>query len=57
MEASKGADMSCKPLTLVAQLPEFAHLKLAQRRPTTEEKRHAIVTIESRFAKLGVVEH
>ena len=57
MEASKAADMSCKPLTLVAQPSEFSQLDLAQGRPTTEEKRHALVTIEPRSAKLGVVEH
>jgi hypothetical protein len=57
VEASKGADMSCKPLTLVAQPPELSQLDLAQGRPTTEEKQHTLVTIKPRFAKLGVVEH
>jgi hypothetical protein len=45
VEPSKDPDVLRKPLTLVAQLPEFAQLDVAQRRPTTEEKRHALVTI------------
>ena len=57
MELSKDPDVLRKPLTLVAQLSEFAQLDVAQRRPTTEEKRHTLVTIVPRFAKLGVVEH
>jgi hypothetical protein len=38
VETSQDADVLRKPLTLVAQLPEFSHLDLAQRRPTAEEK-------------------
>ena len=57
VEASKSADMSCKPLTLVAQPTELSQLDLAQGRPTTEEKRHTLVTLVPGFAKPGVVEH
>jgi hypothetical protein len=57
VEPSKDPDVPRKPLTLVAQPPEFSQLDLAQGRPTTEEERHTLVTIEPRFAKLGVVEH
>ena len=56
MESSKDADVPRKPLTLVVQLPELPQLHLAQRRPTTEEKRHALVTIMRRIAKLIVIE-
>ena len=38
MEPSKDPDVLRKPLTLVVQLPEFAQLDVAQRRPTAEEK-------------------
>ena len=57
MELSKDPDVLRKPLTLLVQLPEFAQLDVAQRRPTAEEERHTLVTIVPRFAKLGVVEH
>ena len=57
VEPSKGADVLRKPLTLVAQPPEFSQLDLAQGRPTTEEERHTIVTIAPCFAELGRVEH
>ena len=57
MEPSKDPDVPRKPLTLVVQLPEFAQFDVAQRRPTTEEKGHTLITIAPRFAKLGVVEH
>ena len=56
METSKDADVPREPLTLVAQPPEFPQLDLAQRRPTAEEERHALVTIVPRIAKLDVVE-
>jgi hypothetical protein len=56
METSKNADVPRKPLTLVAQLPEFPQLGLAQRQPTVEEKRHTLVTILPRISKLVVVE-
>ncbi len=54
---SKDSDVLRKPLTLVVQRPEFAQLDVGQRRPTTEEKRHALVTLVPRLAKLGAVEH
>jgi protein involved in ribonucleotide reduction len=57
VETPTDADMPRKPLTLVAQHPEFPHLELAQRRPTAEENRHTLVAILPRIAKLGVVEH
>jgi hypothetical protein len=57
VEPSKDPGVLRKPLTLVVQLPELAQLAVAQGRPTTEEKRHTLVTIVPRFAKLGVVEH
>jgi hypothetical protein len=56
VETSKDADMPRKPLTLVAQLPEFPQLDLAQRRPTAEEKRHTLITIVPRISQLVVVE-
>jgi hypothetical protein len=56
VETPKDADVPRKPLTLVAQLPELPHLELAQRRPTAEEKRHTLVAMLPRVAKLGVVE-
>lgn len=57
METPTAADVSRKPLTLVAQPPELPHLELAHRRPTAEENRHTLVAIPPRIAKLGVVEH
>jgi hypothetical protein len=56
VETPKDADVPRKPLTLVAQLPELPHLELAQRRPTAEEKRHTLVAMLPRIAKLSVVE-
>jgi len=56
VEASKRADMPRKPLTLVAQPPEFRQFGLAQRWPTLEEKRHTLITILPRISKLVVVE-
>ena len=57
MERPKDPHVPCKPLTLVAQLPEFAQIGAAQRRPATEESRHTLVAGVPRFAKLGGVEH
>jgi hypothetical protein len=57
VEPSKDPDMPRKPLTLVAQLPEFSHLDLGQRRPTGEESRHASVAILPGIAKVLFIEH
>lgn len=57
MEPPDDPDVLCKPLTLVAQLPELAELDVAQRRPATEEMGHPLVTSVPRRAKLGGVEH
>lgn len=56
VETSKDADVPRKPLTLVAQLPEFPQLDPAQGRPATEEKRHTLIAMTPRIAKLCVVE-
>jgi hypothetical protein len=56
VETPKDADVPRKPLTLVAQLPEFPQLDLAQGRPATEEKRHTLVAMTPRIPKLCVVE-
>jgi len=50
------ADMPRKALTLVAQLPEFPHLELAQRRPTEEERRHSLITFVPRISELESAE-
>jgi len=57
VETPTAADVPRKPLTLVAQSPEFSHLELGQRRPTGEETRHTLVTILPRIAKLIFIEH
>ncbi len=56
MQASKDADVPRKPLTLIAQFPEFPQLDLAQGRPTPEEKRHALIAMTPRVSKVVVVE-
>ncbi len=56
VKASKDAMVPCQPLALVAQPSEFPHLDLAQRRPTTEQKRHALITIMRRIPKLVLIE-
>jgi hypothetical protein len=45
MEVSKSASVPCKPLALVAQLPEFPHLAVVHRRPPTEKDGHALVAL------------
>ena len=57
METPTDADIPRKPLTLVAQRPEFPDLEFAQRRPTAEENRHTLVAILPRIAKLVVIKH
>ncbi len=52
VEMSKGTDVLRQPLPLVAQPSEFPQFDLAQRRPTAEEKRHSLITLMSRDAKL-----
>lgn len=56
VQTSKDAEVPRKPLALVAQLPEFPQFVLAQRRPTTEEKRHTLIAMTPRVSKLFVVE-
>ncbi len=56
VKASKDAMVPCQPLALVAQPSEFPHLDLAQRRPTAEQKRHALITIMRRIPKLVLIE-
>lgn len=56
MQTSKDADVPREPLTLVAQLPEFPQLDLAQGRPAPEEKRHTLIAMTPRVSKLFVVE-
>ena len=56
LETSKDAHVSREPLALVVQLPEFAQLDLAQRRPAVEEERHTLITILPRISKLVAVE-
>jgi len=55
-QTSKDADVPRKPLTFVAQLPEFPQFDLAQRRPTVEEERHTLIAMTPRVSKLFVVE-
>jgi hypothetical protein len=55
-KTSNYADVSGEPLTLVAQPSELTQLDLAQRRPTSEEHRHTVVTILTRVANLIAVE-
>jgi len=56
VQTSKDPEVPRKPLTLVAQLPEFPQFDLAQRRPTQEEKRHTLIAMTRRVSKLFVVE-
>ena len=55
-KTSNDADVPGEPLTLVAQPSELTQLDLAQRRPTSEEHRHTVVTISTRVANLIAVE-
>jgi hypothetical protein len=48
--------MSRKPLALAAQVPELSQLDPGERRPTTEEERHPLITIVPRVSELVVVE-
>jgi hypothetical protein len=53
---SQGADVPRQSLPLVAQPSELPQLDLVQRRPTAEEKRHTLITLTPRDAKLVAVE-
>ena len=55
-EAAKGSDVSRKPLTLIAQLPELPHLGVVHRWPTTKENRHPLVAIALGSLELFQVE-
>ena len=55
VEVTEDADVPRQALPLVVQLSEFAQFDVAQRRPTAEEKRHALVTSMPRIEKLAVV--
>lgn len=48
--------MSRKSQTLEAQCPQLSHVGVAQRRPVTEETRHAFVAALPRLLNLLVVE-
>ena len=56
VKASKDAMVPRQPLALVAQPSEFPQLDLAKRGPTAEQKRHALITIMGRGAKLVLIE-
>lgn len=56
MQTPTDPDMPRKALTLIAQLPEFPQLELAQRRPAEEERRHALITFVPRISKLESAE-
>jgi hypothetical protein len=56
VKATKDAVVPRQALALVAQPSEFPQLDLAQRRPTAEQKRHALVTIKRRIAKRVLIE-
>lgn len=56
VKASNDAVVPRQSLALVAQPSELPQLDLAQRRPTAEQKRHALITIIRRSAKLVLIE-
>jgi hypothetical protein len=56
VEVTEDADVLRQALPLVVEPSELAHFDVAQRRPVSEEKRHALVTSTPGIEKLAVVQ-